>query len=558
MALMSRRIPALVAVLTLVAAACGGTGGPLPEEEARSLLAERVADIGPRTIAPPPGAPPGPPTEFCDTLPDIDNFELTVDPPRGSNSLTVEIFSSTEKSGSDTNGWLVEVARDFNSSRTRLADGREVLVQIRAIPSGTAFLYMSCDEYIPDGFTPSNHLWVRMAEAFDVETRAVQERLVSNTAGIIMLTETAERLEADLGSVDAASLVAAVSRGDVVMGYTNPLASSTGLNFLSTVLLTFAGGDPNRMTDADVASSFEQFQSTVPFVALTTLQLLESIEKEGGTLDAGVMEWQTFTNSDRLRDGWDFFPFGVAHDNPLYATGDTPADVDEALDLFGAFATSDDAQRRAREVGFDPPPYTPAFGIPPGKKLVEAQQLWQDTPTQPVAAVFVADVSGSMDGARINALRRALQSGADFISSDNSIGIVTFNDQVQIRLPVAPFDQVNQGRLDAVVQSMRSGGGTAMYDGILVGLDMVLAARDANPDVRPLVFVLTDGQTTDGNGFDDVNRIIEGLGIPVHTIGFEADIDELTRLSNLVEAANINADVDDVVFRIASMFNSEL
>jgi Ca-activated chloride channel family protein len=97
-----------------------------------------------------------------------------------------------------------------------------------------------------------------------------------------------------------------------------------------------------------------------------------------------------------------------------------------------------------------------------------------------------------------------------------------------------------------------------MYDGILVGLDMVLAARDANPDVRPLVFVLTDGQTTDGNGFDDVNRIIEGLGIPVHTIGFEADIDELTRLSNLVEAANINADVDDVVFRIASMFNSEL
>lgn len=552
------RLTAVLLGFAMIAAACGGSDEPLPEAEARAQLAEKVADINPRTLPLPQAGPPAPSTELCDTLPAIDNFDLTVDPRRASNTEIVEIFSSTEKSGSDTNGWLVEVANDFNASNARLSDGRNVQVAVRAIPSGTGFLYISCGKYTPDAFTPSNHLWIRMVEAFGVETRSVQESLVNNTAGIIMLTETAESLQADLGSVDAASVVAAVSRGDVVMGYTNPLASSTGLNFLSTVLLTFAGGDASRMTDADVASSFEQFQSTVPFVALTTLQLLESIEKEGGTLDAGVMEWQTFTNSDRLRDGWEFFPFGAAHDNPLYAIGNTPTDVDEALDLFGAFAIGSDPQQRARELGFDPAPYTPQFAVPPGNKLVEAQQLWKDTPGRPVAAVFVADVSGSMDGARINALRRALKSGSDFISSENSIGLVTFNDAVQIVLPVAPFDQINQSRLDAVTNQLFAGGGTAMYDGILVALDMVLAASDADPSVRPLVFVLTDGQTTDGNTFGDVERIIEGLGIPVHTIGFEADIDELTRLSNLVEAANINADVDDVVFRIASMFNSEL
>jgi Ca-activated chloride channel family protein len=495
---------------------------------------------------------------LCETLPDIDTFDLVVDPSVTGNTVSVEVFSSTEKAGEDTNGWLVEVAEDFNSSRPKLADGRDVRVKVRAIPSGTGFLYISCGEYLPDAFSPSNHLWVRMVEASGVDTTVVEESLVSNTAGIIMLSETADQLRTDLGEITTSSVVAAVSQGRLTMGYTNPLASSTGLNFLASVLQSFASCDSSRMTDPDVASSFEQFQSTVPFVALTTLQLLESIEREDGSLDAGVMEYQTFVNSDRLQRGWEFFPFGISHDNPLYGIGDTAGPVDDALRLFGEFATGADAQDDARRVGFDPPAYTPECDIPPGAKLLEAQQLWKDTPGRPVAAVFVADVSGSMSGARINALRQALKLGTDFISGDNSVGLVTFNDQVQIVMPISEFDQVNRGRLDSASNQLFAGGGTAMYDGILVALDMLLEARDADPTIRPLVFVLTDGETTDGVSFSKASPVIEGLGIPVHTIGFEADLAELTRLSNLVEAANINADVDDVVFRIASMFNSEM
>jgi Ca-activated chloride channel family protein len=265
---MTRSTAALLVGFALIAAACGGSDEPLTEAEARDELAERVAAVAPRTMPLPQAGPPGPPTELCDTLPGIDNFELTVNPPGSQDTLMVEVFSSTEKAGTGSNGWLTEVANDFNASNPKLSDGRDIRVRVRAVPSGTGYLYISCGEYVPDAFTPSNHLWIRMTEALGVETRVVQERLVANTAGLIMLTETAERLQADLGDVDAGSIVAAVSRGDVVMGYTNPLASSTGLNFLSTVLLSFADGDATRMTDADVASTFEQFQATVPFVAL--------------------------------------------------------------------------------------------------------------------------------------------------------------------------------------------------------------------------------------------------------------------------------------------------
>jgi Ca-activated chloride channel family protein len=95
-----------------------------------------------------------------------------------------------------------------------------------------------------------------------------------------------------------------------------------------------------------------------------------------------------------------------------------------------------------------------------------------------------------------------------------------------------------------------------MYDGILVGLSMLVDARDADPNVKPLLFVLTDGETLDGLNFDDAAPVIAGLGIPVYTVGFEADLDELARLSSLVEAASINATEDDVEFKMASLFNA--
>ena len=117
-----------------------------------------------------------------------------------------------------------------------------------------------------------------------------------------------------------------------IPGYTNPYQSSTGLNFLLTILNTFAEGDENEFLAPDVASAFEAFQQGVPFVAQTTLQMRDAAVNSG-VLDALVMEHQSWVNVKGMGD-YEFVPFGVRHDSPLYATPEADATEREVLTLF--------------------------------------------------------------------------------------------------------------------------------------------------------------------------------------------------------------------------------
>ena len=172
--------------------------------------------------------------------------------------------------------------------------------------------------------------------------------------------------------------------------------------------------------------------------------------------------------------------------------------------------------------------------------------------------MFVADVSGSMEGNRISQLRTALREGASFILPENAIGLVTFSSEVEVRLPIRPFSSLQNAAFQTAVGRMEAGGGTAMYNAIAIALQQLLEYRALNPDVRPMVFVLTDGETNEGFGYDDVGPVIGGLGIPVYTIGFEANLSELQRLSATVEAASIQANQDNVRYQIGRMFNSQM
>ena len=70
--------------------------------------------------------------------------------------------------------------------------------------------------------------------------------------------------------------------------------------------------------------------------------------------------------------------------------------------------------------------------------------------------------------------------------------------------------------------------------------------------------ILTDGQTKSGLGFDEVSSVIRGLRVPIYTIGYEANLAELGRLSSLVEAASVNADSGDVSYAIGGLLNAQM
>jgi Ca-activated chloride channel family protein len=543
---------------SLLASACGGSDEPMDQAEAEAQLQELVDEIGWQNdpVTRKANVPP-PAKDLADTLPDIDEFPIVVTAQAGPNRVVAEIFVSTEKSGQGTDGWMVEAAESFNESDQTLPDGRDAKVAIRSIPSGTGYQFIAAGKSVPAGFSPSNQLWVEMANTHRPMT-AVRDQTVPNVAGIVMKTETADQLRTSYGTLSTATLIEAVIGGDVVMGYTDPFASSTGLNFLLAVLDEFAEGQEERLVAPDVASVFEQFQRQVPFVALTTLQIRESVEKESGTLDAFVMEYQTYVQTESLRSGYEFVPFGVRHDNPLYAIDGATQEQRDVLELFATHAESQEFRDKAADFGFDPPAYQSSVSIPSGDTLIEAQQLWKDKKDggRPVYAVFVTDVSGSMDGSRIAAVQTALESAREFISPDASVGMVEFRDITRKRLEVAEFDLNQQAQFAAAAQDMIPMGGTAMYDGIVVGLSMLVQERAVDPSGKYLLVVLTDGETRDGLSFDDVAAVVAGVRIPVFTVGFEADIDELGRLASLVEAANIDASEGNVEFKLASLFNA--
>jgi len=149
-----------------------------------------------------------------------------------------------------------------------------------------------------------------------------------------------------------------------------------------------------------------------------------------------------------------------------------------------------------------------------------------------------------------------MESAREFIKPETMVGVVEFSDLAVLRLPVAEFDLNQQGRFVAVAQDLDPVGGTAMYDGIVLGLNLLVDEVEANPDIKPVLVVLTDGETTTGLSFSDVDNVIAGLRIPVFTVGFEANLAELSRLSTLVEAASIDASEADVEFKIAALFNA--
>ncbi|QUL57642.1 VWA domain-containing protein [Paenibacillus tritici] len=521
-------------------------------EDADKRLNRIYKDINVTTAAPVKGQIDLDPASVGDSLPDISKFPLSVD---STTDSFVEIFSSTEKSGTGNDGWLNEVAAAFNAAGITV-DGKPVSVQIRNIASGTAADYIRSGKYVPDAYTPSNELWGEMVKAGGVQTELVTKRLTGNVAGVVMSKPKYDQLVEKYGSINVKTITDAIAANELAMGYTDPFASSTGLNFLVTALSTF---DSTNLLGDKAVQGFEKFQANVPFIASTTLQMREAAKS--GMLDAFVLEYQTFVNAKDLTGGYVFTPFGVRHDSPLYALGKLPPEKLEIIKKFGEFVQQDSYQKTAADLGFNGlQDYISELKPVDGSLLSSAQKLWKEKKdgSKPIAAVFVADVSGSMAGEPLNRLKESLLKGQKFLGKDNSIGFVSYSSEVTIHLPIGKYDTNQQSMFVGAINSLQATGGTATFDGMVVAMKMLKEELALNPDVKPLIFVLSDGETNEGHSLDDIRGLIESYRIPVYTIGYNANIKALESISSINEAANINADTEDVVYKIGNLLNVQM
>ncbi|MCD1260547.1 VWA domain-containing protein [Paenibacillus athensensis] len=530
----------------------GKSTAQVTTEDANKHLNKLFADIAPDTETPTKGQIDLDPVDVAAALPDINKFTVTV--PNTSNDF-VEIFSSTEKSGTGVDGWLADVATEFNKANVSV-DGKAVSVKIRNIASGTAADYIQSGKYVPDAYTPSNELWGEIVKASGVKIDMVAPRLTGNVPGIVIAKAKYDALIGKYGAVNVQTVTDAIAANELSMGYTDPFASSTGLNFLVTALYTFDSSNP--LSDKAV-QGFAKFQANVPFIASTTIQMRDAAKS--GALDGFVLEYQTFVNAPDLKNGYVFTPFGARHDSPLYALGDLPTWKLDTLKKFAQFVTQEKYVKSAQDKGFNGlESYRSELAPVDGKLLSAAQKVWKEKKngSKPIAAVFVADISGSMNGEPINRLKESLLKGQKFLGRDNSIGLVAYSDDVTIKLPIAKFDTNQQSMFVGAVNSLQAGGGTATFNGVVVALKMLEDQLAANPDMKPLIFVLSDGETNKGYSLKDIKGLVETYKVPIYTVGYNANVQALQSISSINEAASINADTDDVVYKLGNLFNVQM
>lgn len=495
-------------------------------------------------------------SSLASEVPPIDEYPLSV---TSNADVVIEIFATSEKAGSGNDGWINDTATEFNKQKYTTQDGKTIGVNIRPMASGLGSDYIVSKAYLPTAYTPSNELFGAITMAQGGEIQLAEPELVKNTAGVLISSKVYDTIKSKYDDVNIQTIIRATEENVIAMGYTNPLSSATGLNFLVTTLYTY---DNSNILSDEATEGFRLFQNNVPYVAYTTLQMRESAKS--GSLSGMVMEYQTYINDEELSDNYTFIPFGVAHNNPLYSVGDISADEQYALDEFIKYCKADKAQSLATQYGFNQYDYDVSVDLSKfsNRDIVSAQALWKENKDldKDIIAVFVADVSGSMSGDPINQLKASLINGMKYIGDNVRVGLVSYSSDVTINLPIAKFDLNQRAYFQGAVENLYANGGTASYDALTVAAQMIEEEKAKSPNAKVMLFLLSDGQCNDGYTFDEISTVMDVLDIPICTIAYGegADKDELARLSSINEAATINANSDDVVYKIKSLFNSEM
>jgi Ca-activated chloride channel family protein len=511
-------------------------------------------------------------------LPSVDSFPVYGDaspPGDQAATLTLEIVSSAEKADGlqPDRRWLVDVAERFNQRRERNRAGQRLQVRIRTITSGLAAQLLLAGKLKPAGYTPMSEQLLDLLADQGLPTNVISPSLVSNGSVIAVRQPAYQRLR-QLGAADFGAVVNQTLAGQLRLGYANPYISSVGLDFLHTLLWTSAGhhrdGRPLAMDELSrpqVKASFELFQHQMAASSSSYLELIDLWKQRPESLDALIMDRRSYWSLRREANFADLMaiPFGGQQSSPLAAFSWTTAAERDALQRFAAFARSASMQDLARRHGFGSGDATAATARPPrasGAVLAMAQRQWKQRKDgrRTVYMQLVIDTSGSMaKNERLSKLKQAVIAASQTINFGHYVGLVTFNDAVVRQLPLQPFDGNGKQRLLAAVQQLQPDGGTALYDGLAVGLADLMKEQRRDPKGRYYLVLLTDGQPNRGLNFGQLRPIIQQSGVRIIPIAYgEVNAGELGEIAAIRESPIYTGKPELIVSLMTDLFQTSL
>jgi Ca-activated chloride channel family protein len=143
-----------------------------------------------------------------------------------------------------------------------------------------------------------------------------------------------------------------------------------------------------------------------------------------------------------------------------------------------------------------------------------------------IDVVVVLDRSGSMGGPPMHAVREATCNLLRLLGKNDRIGVVAFDDEVELVLPLATHDV--DGAC-ARIRQIETSGSTNLSGGWLKGFEMLSA--DGRVDALRRIIVLTDGHAnagiTEPAALCGITAAAKEQGVTTTTVGFDDGYDEV-------------------------------
>jgi Ca-activated chloride channel family protein len=378
-------------------------------------------------------------------------------------------------------------------------------------------------------------------------------------------------------------IAAKAADGELKYAMTNPTASNSGFTALVGVASAFAGSaDALNAGDVDSAE-LQKFFAGQALTAGSSGFLSDAYVRQQDQLD-GMINYESvllgLNRGGTLHEPLDLiYPKeGIITANyPLMLLNSAKRD---AYDKIVAWLTSPTVQTEIMTKTLRRPaiPEVKPNDAFPSALLVELPFpstldtinallfAYLDKEKVPASAVFVLDVSGSMEGDRLDKLKTALGAltGTDQsitgqfarFRAREQITIITFSDVVQDTQQFTVDDTDPNGpdmtAIRNYVDGLQAGGGTAIYSALDSAYDVVAQQQAADPSRYYSIVLMTDGENhagIDQNQFiaDYKARSPAVQGVKTFTVLFgDASPTELQQVADATGGQEFDATTDDL------------
>lgn len=177
----------------------------------------------------------------------------------------------------------------------------------------------------------------------------------------------------------------------------------------------------------------------------------------------------------------------------------------------------------------------------------------------PTDALVVLDLSGSMSGQKLSYAKQALHQLINRLTPRDRFGLVTYESDAALALPLTAADGPQSARFHRVVDALETAGGTNMSAGLDLALAELAKRERGGRDAR--VLLLSDGHANMGDssaaGLSERARKVTRFDDVLSAMGIGDDFNE-DLMSGLADSGTGNFYYLSRVETLASYFDAEL